>query len=343
MRKFLNTLFVLSENAFLSLDGENVLVKKDNSVAGRFPLHTFENILMFSYMGASPAFMGKCAEDGIGLSFFSPQGKFLARTVGRLQGNVLLRKEQYRISENEERSSFYARNMILGKVYNCRWVLERFTRDHKQRINSDRIKGISVELNGKLKRISTVEGLDSIRGVEGEAATRYFSVFNELILNQKNEFLFNGRNRRPPTDYVNALLSFSYSLLANECANALEGVGLDSYVGFLHRDRPGRKSLALDLMEELRPVIGDRFVLSMINLKVIQSNHFVVQQDGAVYLNDEGKKVFLANWHSKQKEELTHPFLKEKIVWGLVPHIQALLLARTIRGDLNEYPPFLWK
>ncbi len=255
----------------------------------------------------------------------------------------MLRKEQYRISDNENTSIAYARNMILGKVYNCRWSLERTARDYPYRVDCERIKSISLELKDGLQRVKSCISLDDLRGVEGQLATRYFGVFNELIINQKDEFLFKVRNRRPPKDKVNALLSFSYTILANECSNALMSVGLDPYVGFMHRDRPGRKSLALDLIEELRAVLSDRFVLTLINTKVIQGSHFERNNDDAVLLNEQGRKQFFNAWQIKKKEQLTHPFLKEKIEWGLVPYVQALLLARTIRGDLEEYPPFLWK
>lgn len=343
MRRLLNTLFVLSEDAFLTLDGENLVVKRDKEITARFPIHMLESVISFSYMGASPALMGKCAEECVGLSFFSPQGRFLARAQGKSRGNVLLRKEQYRISDDLSRSCAVSRNMIFGKIYNSRWSLERTIRDHEHRVDANKLARVSSELQEKLKVISAAENLDSLRGMEGELASRYFSVFDFLILNQKEDFTFSGRNRRPPTDYINALLSFVYAILTNDCANALESVGLDCYVGFMHRDHPGRQSLALDLMEELRPIVADRFVISLINLKTIKREHFTVQRDGAVYLNDEGKRVFFAAWQSKKKEELTHPYLKEKIMWGLVPYIQALLLARTIRGDMTEYPPFLWK
>lgn len=287
--------------------------------------------------------MGACAERNVGLSFFSPRGKFLARSIGKEYGNVLLRKEQYRISDSEERSHCYARNMIIGKIYNGRWSIERTLRDHKMRVNESRLRQISTALQNALEECKESNDLGQLRGIEGKAAEQYFSIFDELILNQKEDFFFTNRNRRPPQDNMNALLSFSYTVLAGECANALESVGLDLYVGFMHRDRPGRRSLALDLMEELRPVLADRFVLTLVNMKTIKACHFDKQQDGAILLTDEGRKVFFAAWQSRKKETITHPFLGEKIEWGLVPYVQALLLARTIRGDLEAYPPFLWK
>lgn len=343
MRQFLNTLYILSEDAYLSLDGENVVICRGKAEAGRVPLHTLEGIVCFSYAGASPALMGKCALRGIDLSFFSPQGKFLARTVGEERGNVLLRQTQYRIAESEPQSCAYARSFILGKVSNARWVLERATRDHPQRVPVEQLKKTSTQLAAALLVIESCNNLEQLRGLEGEAAQRYFDHFNDLILQQIDDFCFTGRSRRPPTDNVNALLSFAYSLLARDCAAALQSTGLDPYVGFLHRSRPGRKSLALDLMEELRAVYADRFVLSCINQKILTKKHFEKQENGAVLLTDNGRKAFLNAWQQRKKEIITHPFLKEKIAWGLVPYVQALLLARTLRGDLEVYPPFFWK
>lgn len=343
MKKLLNTLYVMTEDCYLTLEGENVVVLQEEKTLGRFPLHNLEHIVCFTYKGASPALMGACAERNVGLSFFSPRGKFLARSIGKEYGNVLLRKEQYRISDNEERSHCYARNMIIGKIYNSRWSVERTLRDHKMRVNEDELRVVSVALQKALEDCKNSNDLGQLRGIEGKAAEQYFSILDELILNQKEDFFFDNRNRRPPQDNMNALLSFSYTILAGECANALTSVGLDPYVGFMHRDRPGRRSLALDFMEELRPVLADRFVLTLVNMKTIKAGHFDKQQDGAILLTDEGRKVFFAAWQSRKKDTITHPFLDEKIEWGLVPYVQALLLARTIRGDLEEYPPFLWK
>lgn len=343
MRKLLNTLYVMTESCYLTLDGENIVIQDGEKSLGRFPLHTLENIICFTYKGASPALMGACAERKIGMSFFSPRGRFLARVVGKEYGNVLLRKEQYRISDHDERSVVYAKNMIVGKVFNSRWSIERTLRDHAYRVDAERLKSVSNTLYDTLPKIDGTLKLDELRGIEGKAAEQYFSVFNDLILNQKDDFEFTTRNRRPPLDNINALLSFAYTVLAGDCANALSSVGLDPYVGFMHSDRPGRTSLALDLMEELRPVLADRFILTLINTKAIQVIHFEQQKDNAVFLNDDGRKVYFNAWQNHKKEIITHPYLKEKIEWGLVPYVQALLLARTIRGDIDEYPPFLWK
>ncbi|MBU5430159.1 type I-C CRISPR-associated endonuclease Cas1c [Kineothrix sp. MSJ-39] len=343
MRKLLNTLFILSEETYLSLDGENIVILAENSEKRRFPLHMLENIMCFSYKGASPALMGACAERKIGLSFFSPHGKFLAGVHGKEYGNVLLRKQQYRISDDKEQGLQYAKNMMIGKVYNSRWTLERTARDHKERVDYESIRKISAELQEGLLKIRTVDNIDQLRGIEGELASRYFSVFDELILNQKDDFIFQTRNRRPPMDRVNALLSFAYAVMERECANALRSVGLDPFVGFMHTDRPGRESMALDMMEEFRSILCDRFVLTLINTKTVRKDSFMKGDDGAVLLNDKGRKIFFNNWQNRKRELITHPFLKEKMEWGLVPYIQALLLARTIRGDIEEYPPFLWK
>lgn len=343
MRRLLNTLFVLTEDSYLSLDGETVVVNRDKEVLTRFPLHTLESILCFSYAGASPALMGECAKRGVDLCFFTPRGKFLARTSGEQRGNVLLRQKQFRTADNEAESLKFARSFLLGKVYNARWVIERATRDHKDRVPVEKLKSLSAQLAAALTLIQYCESAETLLGIEGEAAQMYFSGFNHLILQQEEDFTFNGRSRRPPLDNVNALLSFAYTLLAKDCASALEAAGLDPYVGFMHRPRPGRRSLALDLMEELRCPCADRFVLSCINQKLIVKKHLKKQENGAVLLTDDGRKAFFTAWQKRKQEQLTHPFLGEKLPWGLVPQIQALLLARTLRGDLEAYPPFFRK
>jgi len=343
MRHFLNTLFVLTEDNYLTLDGENIVILNGEETKGRFPLHTIECILYFGYKGASPALMGACAERSISLSFLKPSGRFLARVCGKIRGNVLLRKKQYRISESETQSCQIAKSFIMGKIYNGRWILERATRDHAMRVDAEKLKKTSGDLAATLAMVDKCTDLDVLRGIEGKAAQEYFDVFDELILHNKEHFYFHKRLRRPPLDNVNALLSFAYTLLANDCAGALECVGLDSYVGFLHRDRPGRESLALDLMEELRGVISERFVISLINGRTMLPKYFLQKENGAVFLNEDGRKMFLAAWQKKKQETITHPFLKEKIPWGLVPYVQALLLARFLRGDMDAYPPFFWK
>ncbi len=343
MRHLLNTLFVTTEDAYLSLDGENVVVNREKEIVGRFPLHTLSGILSFTYAGASPALMGACAQREIGLSFCTPRGRFLARVTGESRGNVLLRRTQYRVADDPGPCCRLARNFLFGKVYNSRWSIERTCRDHALRVDVLRLKAASAQLNSALSAIAEEQSLDTLRGLEGSAASVYFGVLDEMILNDKEHFFYRGRSRRPPLDNLNAMLSFAYSLLAGDCAAALEAVGLDSYVGFLHRDKPGRTSLALDLMEELRPCMADRFVLTLINNRMVSPSDFEQTGSGAVFLTDTARKTFLRAWQTKKQEEITHPYLKEKLPWGLVPYLQALLLARYLREDLDGYPPFLWK
>ena len=343
MRKLLNTLYVTSPDKYLSLDGENIVVLADGREAGRVPLHNLEGIVTFGYSGASPALMGYCARNGISLSFHSPSGRFLAEITGGLRGNVTLRKTQYRLSDNEQESAIIGRNMIIGKVYNSRWVLERATRDHPDRVDVEALKKTSSYLQEILAQLESCESLDKIRGMEGNAASKYFEVFDELILRNKDSFFFRERNRRPPLDNVNALLSFIYTLLSQMTSSALSAAGLDPYVGFLHRDRPGRASLALDLMEELRPVLADRFVVSLINRQVVLPKDFIKKENGAVILTDDARRKVIDAWQKKKQEVIRHPFLDEKIEWGLISYTQALLLARFLRGDIDAYPPFMWK
>ena len=343
MKKLLNTLYLTSPDYYLSLDGENVVVLDGGETAGRVPLHNLEAIVSFGYRGASPALMGACAERGIDLCFLTPQGKFLARVTGKVKGNVILRRSQFEAARNEADCCIIARNFILGKVFNARWVLERMLRDHGMQVDTDRVSQVSQSLQQMLSQIRTCTDSAKLRGMEGVAASQYFSVFNEMILQQKSTFHFEGRSRRPPLDRVNALLSFVYTLLTGMTASALESVGLDPYVGFLHTDRPGRVSLALDLMEELRPVLADRFVLTLINRNIVSAKDFSIQENGAVLMKDDARKRILTEWQNKKKETIRHPFLDEKVEWGVVPYVQAMLLARNLRGDLDEYPPLLWK
>ncbi len=343
MRHLLNTLFVTTENAYLTLDGENVVVNREKEEIGRFPLHNLSGIVSFSYAGASPALMGACAQREVGLSFCTPRGRFLARTSGVSNGNVLLRRAQYRAADDRKVSCRISRNMIFGKLYNARWSIERTRRDHKLRIDEESFQSASETIQKLLPNVLQETDLEALRGLEGAGATAYFSVFDDMILREKEYFYFHGRNRRPPLDNINAMLSFAYNLLSNECASALESVGLDAYVGFLHRDRPGRSSLALDLMEELRPCFADRFVLTLVNNRIVTKGDFSQSESGAVQLSEQGRRKFLKSWQERKQETISHPFLEEKIPWGLVPYIQALLLARYLREDLDEYPSFLWK
>lgn len=343
MKRLLNTLYITSGNRYLSLDGENVVVLEEQQEIGRISLHNLQAIVTFGYTGASPALMGVCAQRNIELSFMSGNGRFLARVTGEVKGNVTLRKQQYRVSDDREKSIKIAKNFILGKVYNSRWVLERAGRDYAMRLDAELIRKKSLYLAQSMKNIRMCENNEELLGLEGEAASVYFSVFDDLILQQKKDFYFHGRNKRPPLDNVNAMLSFAYSLLASMCGSALESVGLDPYVGFFHTDRPGRMSLALDLMEEFRSIMADRFVLTLINKRIMKSDHFMKKENGAVIMSDEGRKLFISAWQSKKQETITHPFLNEKIEWGMAPYVQSMLLARYLRGDIDEYPPFFWK
>ncbi|MFM1652544.1 type I-C CRISPR-associated endonuclease Cas1c [Brevibacillus sp. B_LB10_24] len=343
MKKLLNTLFITQPDVYLSLDGDNIVLLKEQERLGRLPLHNLESVVAFGYTGASPALMGYCAERNISIVFLTMNGRFLARVIGATKGNVVLRKRQCLVSEDEVMAARIARNFIVGKIYNHKWMIERMTRDYPLRIDVEVFKEASRHLSSIMAAVRECEDLERIRGLEGQAALSYNKLFDQMILQQKEDFFFHSRSRRPPLDNVNAMLSLSYTLLANDMTSALEGVGLDAYIGFMHRDRPGRASLALDVMEELRGVYADRFVLSLINKKVVNSADFLRKENGAVIMTDEARKKFLTAWQNKKQEKITHPYLGEKIPWGLVPHVQALLLARHLRNDLDEYPPFLWK
>ncbi|MBR1691444.1 MAG: type I-C CRISPR-associated endonuclease Cas1 [Lachnospiraceae bacterium] len=343
MKRLLNTLYIVNEMNYLSLDGENVVVKNEGKEVGRVPLHNLEAIVCMNYVGASPALMGKCAQYNIGLSFVKPTGQFMARVSGPAYGNILLRKRLYQLTEQKEQALEYSRNFILGKLYNSRGVIQRAMRDYAMRLDCDKLKNVSENIYEQIAQVKKAESIDEIRGYEGEAAKWYFSVFDDLILQQKENFSFHGRSRRPPLDEVNAMLSFAYTLLESMCCAALETVGLDPYAGFMHTDRPGRHSLALDVMEELRAVFADRFVLSLINKKEIKGKDFQRKEDGAVLMNESARSKFITAWQRKKQEQILHPYLEEKIEWGMVPYVQALLLARAIRGDIDGYPPFFWK
>ena len=343
MKQLLNTLFVTSEDVYLALDGENVVARRGEDAVARYPLHTLQGIVTFSYSGASPALMGACAERGIGLSFCTPRGRFLCRVSGENNGNVLLRRQQYREADDDRSACRIARNMIFGKLYNSAHSINRTCRDHALRVNTDSLHNAEEIIKGLYAQVRACTDTETLRGLEGVGASSYFGVLDHMILGQKEIFSFTTRSRRPPLDPVNAMLSFAYSLLTHDCAAALESVGLDAYVGFLHKDRPGRSSLALDLMEELRPCMADRFVLTMINNRVVHDKDFEYQPSGAVLMTDTARRSFLKHWQERKKDMVTHPYLQEKLSWGMVPYSQALLLARYLRGDLDEYPPFLWK
>ena len=343
MRQLLNTLFVLSEDSYLSLENENVIVHNGEEKTAVIPLINLENILYFGYKGASPSLLGKCATKNISFCCLTPNGRFLFRIGGKSQGNVLLRREQYRIADDEKRCCQIAKYFITGKIGNARTALMRIARDHALSVDGDAFSKVISALKVSIHSLNSVNTLDEVRGIEGNAAALYFSVFDQMILANKDFFKMNGRTRRPPLDPVNALLSFVYTLLANDCASALEAVGLDAYVGFLHGERPGRESLALDLMEELRSVYADRFVLTLLNNRMLTPKCFNKTESGAVLLSDNGRKTVLQAWQNRKMEKIEHPFIKEKISWGLIPYAQSLLLAKYIRNDLDGYPAFIWK
>ena len=342
MKRLNNVLYVTSPDAYLALDGETIVVRKDAHESWRLPLHNLENIVCFAYQGVSPALMGACAERNIGLTFLDQNGRFRARVSGKTRGNVLLRKKQYQISEDHDLRTPIAASFVYGKVYNSRKVLERALRDHAILIDVEAVKKASTALKDALTAVSRSSSVEALMAIEGNAASVYFSVFDHLILHQKDDFHFGERSRRPPRNVMNALLSFLYTLLTNEAVSALETVGLDPYVGFLHADRPGRPSLALDLMEELRPVCADRLALSLVNRKQIVAKGFTHKESGGVVMDDDTRKIVIGAWQERKKEEILHPFLKERIPFGLILYAQAMLLARHLRGDLDAYPPFFW-
>lgn len=343
MRKMLNVLYVTTPEAFLGKDGENLFVKVDDKEIFRTPIHYLEGIVSFGYMGASPSLLGFCTERGITVTYLTPYGKFLATVSGPVKGNVLLRRKQYRIADSVSDCTKLASRFIIGKLANCRVVLRRFISDHGDKCDLSQIELISKKLAKSVVKVSQYSSLEEIRGIEGEMARHYFSVFDDIILCQKESFFMKERSRRPPMDNLNALLSFLYTLLAHETRSALETVGLDPYVGFLHRDRPGRPGLALDLMEEFRPYLADRLAMTLINRKQIAGEDFIKKESGGVIMKDRARKTVLEAWQKRKREELTHPFLGEKISVGLLPYAQALLLSRHLRGDLDDYPPFVWK
>lgn len=341
MRRLLNTLYVTAPNSYLARDGETIVVRVEDEVKLRLPIHNLEGIVCFGYAGASPALMALCCERGVGLSFLTEHGRFLARVSGKVSGNVLLRRQQHRRTEDLEASNNLAKRFVVAKIHNSRTSLQRAARDHAH--TQEPLSGTIQRLSNVITRVMDSPSLDVLRGMEGEAAAEYFGVFDHLIVAQKDEFSFLSRVRRPPTDKVNAMLSFVYTLLAHDLASALETVGLDPQMGFLHRDRPGRAGLALDLMEELRPYLADRLVLSLINRRQISAGGFLQKENGAVIMEPDTRKAVLEAWQKRKQEEIEHPFLNEKIPIGLLPYTQAMLLARHLRGDLDDYPPFFWR
>ncbi len=343
MRKHLNTIFVTTQGAYLFKEGETVVVKIEDEIKMRVPVHTISGIVCFGLVSMSPPLMGFCAENDVAVSFLTENGYFLAKVQGYISGNVLLRREQYRWADDQKLSAKVAKAVLTAKFANCRAVLNRALRDHSQKIDAEKIKKSSSRMTQSVRKLDLDWDLDALRGLEGDTAHSYFEVFDHLIVTQKEDFYFRQRSRRPPLDNVNCLLSFLYTLVVHDVRSALETVGLDSAVGFLHRDRPGRPGLALDLMEEFRPYLADRLALSLINLGQVRGSGFKKSDTGGVLMDDETRKAVLVAYQTRKQEEITHPFLDEKINVGLLFFVQALLLARCLRGDLDGYPAFIWK
>lgn len=343
MRQLLNTLYITIPDVYLAVSGENIVIKQNNSILARYPFHNLEDIVLFSYLGMSSKLIQKCMESGIGICYLTPTGRFIARLKGKSKGNILLRRKQYRVADDEAKSLKVSKNIISAKIYNEKWTIERYIRQYEQRIDATHLKSSSKALTELITRVDKVKGVEELRGIEGMAQVKYFSCFDYMILNQGEDFKFETRTRRPPLNPINAMLSYIYAILSNDVASALETVGLDAYAGFMHTDRPGRISLALDIVEEFRAPIADRFVLSLINMKQITVKDFSYEDNGAVLIKEDSRKKIIKLWQERKKKILTHPYLNEKIEWGLVPYCQAMLLSRYLRGDLDGYPSFLWK
>jgi CRISPR-associated protein Cas1 len=343
MKHLLNTLYVTTQGAYLAREGETVLVRVDGETKLRVPIHTLSSVVCFGQVSCSPPLMGLCAERNVGISFLSERGRFWARVEGPVSGNVLLRREQYRRADDPVASAKLARAMVVAKIANCRTVILRAARERPEGEGAPELTDAAEHLAQQLRSLEEPMSLDTVRGKEGDAARMYFGVFDHLITAQREDFFFRERSRRPPLDNMNALLSFLYTLLVHDVRSALEGVGLDPAVGYLHRDRPGRPGLALDMMEELRPFLADRLALSLVNRQQIKGEGFRKTETGAVLMDDETRKEVLVAYQKRKQEEIQHPFLGEKVAVGLLPHCQALLMARCLRGDLDGYPPFIWK
>lgn len=343
MKRHLNTLFITTQRAYLCKEGETVLVKVEKETRLRVPIHTLGGIVCFGQVTCSSYLMGFCAERNVAISFLTEYGRFLAKVQGPVSGNVLLRREQYRQADIEQACAKITRAVLTAKFINCRTVLQRVIRDHGDKLEKEEVSKASYRIKQSLDKLPLESSLDGFRGLEGDAAHSYFNVFDHLITSQKKDFVFKGRNRRPPLDKVNCLLSFLYTLLMHDVRSALETVGLDPAVGFLHRDRPGRPGLALDMMEEFRPFIADRMALSLINMNQIKAKGFRKSEGGAVLMDDDTRKELLVSYQRRKQDEIMHPFLKETVTIGLLFYVQALLMARYLRGDLDNYPSFIWR
>lgn len=337
MQTLLNTLFIQTQGSYLNLDHETVKVQVEGNNRAQIPLHHLEGISVFGNVMFSPFLIHKCAREGKQITWFSESGRFQARTQGPIHGNVLLRKAQYEALQNEEKTVLIAQQFVFGKIANARAVLQRYRRDYPETPLEAPIQAAA----DSVKQLERVVSLEVLRGIEGNAAADYFSVFPLLI--REKQFTFTDRNRRPPRDAVNALLSFIYALLTTDCAGALEGIGLDPQVGFLHALRPGRPALALDLMEEFRSWFADRLALSLINRKQLDSGCFDERVGGAVLLNEKGRKEVINAYQKRKQEKIQHPMFEAPLPIGILFHVQARLLARHLRGDLEYYPPFRWK
>lgn len=341
MKRHLNTLFITTNGAYLAKEGEAVVVRINKKPRLRVPIHNLGGVVCLGRIGISPSAMALCAKGGVTVSFLSTHGRFLASVHGFTPGNVLLRRKQYRVADEEAPSSQIARNVVAAKIANSRAVLLRALRDRPS--PAGRLQATADWLTDSLGQLRSAENRELIRGIEGNAARMYFDVFNELITDTGGQFVFRGRSRRPPLDNVNAVLSFLYAMLAQDCRAACEAAGLDAAVGFLHADRPGRPGLALDLMEEFRAFLADRLALSLINRGQIKASGFATTETGAVQMDDATRKAVITAWQNRKQREIRHPFLGEKTTVGLLPHLQARLLARHLRGEMDDYPPFLWK
>ena len=343
MRKLLNNLYVSTQGSYLHREGETVIIEQDHKKTLQLPIHTIGNIICFGNIMCSPQLLGLCAERDISVSFMTEYGRFLAAVRGPVRGNVLLRREQYRMADTPDVCRDISANIVTAKLANSKVVLKRAYRDHNEKIDTDKIKDASSQINSLIQLLEKAGDIEEVRGIEGMAAVRYFGVLNNLIVDQKDDFVFKDRNRRPPLDEVNALLSFTYTILSHDVRSALETVGLDPAVGFLHRDRPGRSGLALDLMEEFRSVIADRLVLSLINRRQVSKSGFKKAENGAVVMDQDTRKILLTEYQNRKQTEIYHPYIEEKVPIGLLFFIQANMMARHIRGDIDGYPAFFWR
>lgn len=340
MRKLLNVLYITTPDAYLAKDGMNVVVTVEGQERFRIPAVNIEGIVTFGRMGASPGLMRLCADSGIALTFLSPYGKYIGRVQGPTQGNVLLRRAQYRLADEPQEALHIARLIVAAKIHNYRQALRRFVRDYGPDAEAE---AAAASLDHSKRHALQADDTAELMGHEGQASNTWFASFPKLLVAENHGFTFAGRNRRPPKDAINAMLSFAYTLIAADTTAALETVGLDPYVGVLHAMRPGRASLALDITEEFRAYLGDRLVISLINRRQITPADFMPQGDQGIVMTDKGRKTFLTAWQARKRETITHPYLGEKVEIGLLPYVQAMMLARYIRGDIDDYPVFITK